>query len=298
MQNYFVHKNFYSRSKELRREFTAAFSEPKKTHSKRFVWDYWYDHNQYRLVRTPAYHYFSPQLYQDFHSYLVQWGRENLGCHDISPPWLSYYVDGCFQNMHSDVPHGPWAFVYSLTPTKHSFTGGETFILKPETLDYWSNFQSGEDHERHSFMDFIPSAMNQLVVFDPRFPHGVTEVRGPYDPLDGRLVMHGWFVNPRPYVVGGLTTAQTQKTVAASLKDLDRLLQQVDLLSGTVSIRLNINTLGDIEKYQVLTNTLVSVARKSEDVVYFNQELKKIFKHIKFGKTRQSSRITIPLIFK
>ena len=38
------------------------------------------------------------------------------------------------------MPHGPWAFVYSLTPNKKEFRGGETLILKPNTLNYWSNF--------------------------------------------------------------------------------------------------------------------------------------------------------------
>ena len=147
-QNY---KNFFSQSKKLRAEFEKNFENPRETDSKRFVWDYWFFEDQYHLIRTPAFHYFSKKLYTDFHSSLVQWGRENLGCHDISPPWLSYYVDGCYQNLHSDVPHGPWAFVYSLTPStgklSNKFKGGETLLLKPKTLNYWASFQDQKDHE-------------------------------------------------------------------------------------------------------------------------------------------------------
>ncbi|MGZ3690934.1 MAG: 2OG-Fe(II) oxygenase [Pseudobdellovibrio sp.] len=298
MNNFFVEKNFYKRARDLRHEFEENFRDSKNAHQKRFVWDFWYDDDQYHLIRTPAYYYFSSQLYQNFHSYLVQWGRENLGCHDISPPWLSYYVDGCFQKLHSDVPHGPWAFVYSLTPQKREFKGGETLILKPETLNYWPHHKASQNYEQNSFVDIIPSLMNQLVVFDPRFPHGVTEVKGTRDPLKSRLVMHGWFVNPRPYVVGGLSTSQVQKSVEKSLNYVKELLSQIDLLDGTVSIRLNVNARGEVAQHKVLTNTLVSLANKESDIRYFNKEIIKIFKAVKFAACRKPSMITVPLIFK
>ncbi len=298
MKNYFTHKNFYKDFKNLRQEFVDHFNEPKNTHAKRFVWDFWYDHDQYRLVRTPAYHYFSKKNYQNFHSYLVQWGRENLGCHDISPPWLSYYVDGCFQNIHSDVPHGPWAFVYSLTPNKPNFSGGETFILKPQTLNYWTHFSNNKDYERNNYIDLIAPQMNQLVVFDPRFPHGVTEVKGVVDPIESRLVMHGWFVNPRPYVVGGLSTSQAQKVIAPELKYLGQVLQQIGLLNGTLSIRLAISNAGVVTNYRVLTNTLISVSQNENEIKYFSRELKKLFENIIFPRSKTTSMITIPLIFK
>ena len=34
---------------------------------------------------------------------LTQYGQERLGCRTISPPWLSYYIDGCEQALHADV---------------------------------------------------------------------------------------------------------------------------------------------------------------------------------------------------
>lgn len=44
----------------------------------------------------------------------------------MTPMWLSYYVDGCEQALHCDNPHGPWAFVLSLTEwDEREFTGGE-----------------------------------------------------------------------------------------------------------------------------------------------------------------------------
>ncbi len=298
MKNYFVHKNFYSEYKKLRSEFVDNFKNSKSTHQKRFVWDFWYDENQYHLIRTPAYYYFNQLQYEKFHSYLVQWGRENLGCDDISPPWLSYYVDGCYQKLHSDVPHGPWAFVYSLTPNKKEFKGGETLILKDSTLNYWNNYKQSNNYEYDSFVDTIPSMMNQLVVFDPRFPHGVTEVKGTRDPLKSRLVMHGWFVNPRPYVVGGLSTSQVQKSVEKVFTGLSHALGQIDLLDGALSVRMQISTSGEVKNYKILTNTLLSLAHKPDDVSYVQKELKSLFVNTKFAKAKKASQITMPLIFK
>jgi len=134
-------KNFYSDAKKMRGVFEDRFKDPRNTDSQRFVWDYWHVPDQYTLVRTPAYYYFPQKMYEAFHQYLVDWGRQNLGCHDISAPWLSYYVDGCKQELHSDVPHGPWAYVFSLTPWKNrTFSGGETLLLRPSVLNYWQNF--------------------------------------------------------------------------------------------------------------------------------------------------------------
>ncbi len=298
MKHIIVCKNFFKGYKLLRNEFEQNFKDAKSTHSKRFVWDFWYDREMYHLIRTPAYHYFSTRNYQDFHSHLVQWGREILGCHDISPPWLSYYVDGCYQRLHSDVPHGPWAFVYSLTPNKKKFSGGETVLLKPETLNYWNHFRQSADYEHKSFIDYIPSMMNRLTVFDPRFPHGVNEVKGTRDPLESRLVIHGWFVNPRPYVVGGLSTAQVQRGLEPAFKNINIALSGFGLIDGTVSMRLLVNTKGEVQDFKILTDTLISVENNQLETVKLKQELNRLFYFSKFPSARAASQITIPIIFK
>ena len=49
-----------------------------------------------------------------------------------------------------------WAFVLSLTDWKaRKFTGGETLILKPETLDYWRGFDAGAVVERESLARLV-----------------------------------------------------------------------------------------------------------------------------------------------
>lgn len=298
MKSYQVHKNFFTGAKDLRSQFENNFKNVRSTESQRFVWDYWYFEDQYHLIRTPAEYYFQKKTYLDFYSRLTQWGRENLGCHAVSPPWLSYYVDGCFQNLHSDVPHGPWAFVYSLTKNPKDFRGGETLILKPDVLNYWPGFQDQNDREYQSFVDRIPAAFNQLTIFDPRFPHGVTEVKGTRDPLKARVVMHGWFVEPRPYVVGGLSTALTQKALDPAFTELNKILSEVESLHGTLSIRLNVSQAGTVQSYKLVSNTVLSVYGNLAEEKYLQKSLKQIFSNVQFAKAKSVSKMTIPLLFK
>ena len=117
---------FAEEAAPLRAHFEERLADPRSTRGDRFVWDYWHVPGQYTALRTPAWLFFPKKLYEAFHQRLAWWGRRVLGCHDISPPWLSNYVDGCRQELHGDLPHGQWAFVFSLTPwTKRRFTGGE-----------------------------------------------------------------------------------------------------------------------------------------------------------------------------
>ena len=48
----------------------------------------------------------------------------------------------------------------------------------------------------------IEPKFDRLTVFDPRLPHGVRRVSGTTDPLQARLVLHGWFTDPQPFAEG------------------------------------------------------------------------------------------------
>lgn len=291
-----IEDQFYQGAKKLRDFFESQFENPKETDNKRFVWDYWHVPDQYTLMRTPAYHYFPQKLYMDFHKSLLMWGRRTLGCWDISPPWLSYYVDGCKQELHSDVPHGPWAYVYSLTPWKgRKFSGGETLILKPEVLSYWRNFGGSQDRELPSFVDRIPALMNRLTVFDPRYPHGVTEVRGIRDPLEARLVIHGWFMEPKTYIEGPLPTKSTEKILNLGFDLLQEVLQQTELAQGTVSIQMQVGTNGQVRSARFATNTLLNL--DGEVPTGLNREILAIYRQLQFSTARSGTLMTIPLIF-
>ncbi|MGA8893346.1 MAG: hypothetical protein WB493_17430, partial [Anaeromyxobacteraceae bacterium] len=165
---------FAPEGRALRAHLDARLADPRVASPDRFVWDFWHVPGQYTALRTPAWTFFPREVYERFHSRLVWWGRRTLGCHDVSPPWLSVYVDGCGQELHGDLPHGPFAFVYSLTRWKgRAFRGGETEILRDEVLDWWGRFRSTRRAERPELTRLVEPRFDRLVAFDPRLPHAV-----------------------------------------------------------------------------------------------------------------------------
>lgn len=283
-----VHKNFSSNAKALEDYYQSVFSKPLEATSERFCWDYWHVADQYTHLRTPAWEFFPEDIYSDWHNTILQFGREFLGCHEITPPWLSCYIDGCKQNLHADLPHGPWAFVFSLTPwKKKTFSGGETLIMKPEILDYWVSMDRSKGLSPNDIFDKVEPEFNQLLVFDPRFPHGVNEVRGTQDPAHARIVMHGWFTEPRPWVTGGLQSEED--VVAENLNDfIEVFLKDNQAFDGLLTLRISVSTDGSVAGIKVLSNTLVGMEK---DLDFKN------LKKFKFAKASLKSEITLPLIF-
>jgi len=288
---------FFPQAKAMRREFDQKWKNPHEAGSERFVWDPWFVPEQYKLLRTPAYHFFSKKIYETFHSHLQDWGRENLGCHDISPSWLSVYTNGAYQRLHGDVPHGPFAFVFSLSPWTAQkgapFRGGETVLLRDEILDYWNADFSGKPLESPQIFEKIPAFFNRLTVFDPRIPHGVEEVRGPEDIRDGRLVVHGWFTQPRPKIVGPIRADELQRQMPLITAALDRSGILGKRISGVMTYRLEISVQGAVKSVKNLANSL----RGIQDTSSVNRALIATMKNLAFKKNRAPSVITLPLVF-
>jgi hypothetical protein len=290
--------SFFEDAGKLRENFVERFNDPRSTRADRFVWDYWHVPGQYTALRTPAYHFFPKKLYESFHNHLVWWGRRNLGCHDISPPWMSCYVDGCRQELHGDLPHGPWAFVYSLTPWRQrKFRGGETVLLREDILAYWQGFKSARGLERGDITIEVPSLFNRLTVFDPRIPHGVREVEGVHDVLDGRLVIHGWFVQPRPFIEGPLTTKDLQTVIEDLSGSLEKLFNEgLDVL-GTLSLRFAVTAQGRTGKVDVLSNALRHPGGDPRIVKALLKHIELFLNKASFRKQRGVSYVTLPLVF-
>lgn len=278
--------------------FDERFEDPRRASSDRFVWDYWHVPGQYTALRTPAWTYFPPALYRRFHERLVAWGRENLGCHDVSPPWLSNYVEGCRQELHGDLPHGPWAFVFSLTNWKRrTFRGGETLMLRDEVLDYWHGFESTRSIEQGELIREIPPELNRLVVFDPRIPHGVRQVTGTHDPREGRLVIHGWFVQPRPFIQGPLSTKTLMSRIEGLTDQLGGWIGELPI-AGMVSLRFAVDRQGQACHVKVLSDTTRVPARDDKERTKL---IRSICDHVAgwkgLGARRTLSRVTLPIVF-
>lgn len=292
-----THDQFFSQAQGLRSVFDEKFANPRDGHNGRFVWDYWHIEDQYTLHRTPAEHYFPKELYEPFLLQLIEFGRRHYGCHNVSSPWLSYYIDGCRQDLHADIPHGPLAFVFSLTPwKKRKFRGGETFLLKPETLNYWQTPRRGSGLEAGHLIHRIAPEMNRLTVFDPRLPHGVMPVEGVKDPREGRLVIHGWFVRPEPYFEGPIS----QKVVASALEEIhggiEGLLAEGDPMSGHFVIRINLKP-GQKPTTEIPCNTLVNLNEPLAPVTTFARAMSQLALSMAWPTVRTPAHVTIPFLF-
>ncbi len=281
----------------LRATFDERFAEPRSTRADRFMWDYWHVPGQYTALRTPAWTYFPRRLYDRFHQRLVAWGRETLGCHDVSPPWLSLYVDGCRQELHGDLPHGPWAFVFSLTNWRgRAFRGGETLLVRDEVLDFWQDFASVRAVEERELVRRVEPQFSRLVVFDPRIPHGVREVTGTHDPRAGRLVIHGWFVQPRPFIRGPLAT----RAVASRIGDLtDELGAWIGTLpvAGLASFAFDVDRRGTARNVALLSDTTRVPAADERARKRLVRRIGDAIATWRFGRQRAPSRVTLPLVF-
>lgn len=300
-RHWFVEERFLpARARALRAAFEARFADPRRADAGRFVWDWWHVPDQYTHLRTPAWLYFPRRAYAAFHRQLVEWGRRRLGCWDVSPTWLSCYVDGCQQQLHADVPHGPWAFVWSLSPTPPRFSGGETLLLRPEVLDHWRGFaaRGDEDRELSSFTERLAPRFSRLIVFDPRLPHGVTRVGGTLDPREGRLVLHGWFTEPRPCVEGALPRAAAARALQALVPQVAGRLGEQGPLHGTLVVRLGLDARGRVRQARVLADTLVTLEAPGRGEARVVRAVLRALRAAGFPRARGPSRVTIPFLFR
>jgi hypothetical protein len=284
-----VIQNFSSRVPRLRAYFESVYRDPRSTLRSRFCWDLWNIEGQYFHLRTPAWEYFPKKDYLVVHEQIVTWGRKNLGCWDISPPWLSLYLDGHYQNAHADKPHGPFAFVLSLC--HHSrFKGGSTFVFKnTEDLTQDSAF-----FEKKNYMDSFTPKFNQMLVFDPSRIHGVDRVIGPHDPRDGRLVIHGWFTQPRVQITGSL--GRNKKIWSALIQGyIDELGHQLSayISEGYLCLNLKVKTTGAIHRSDITISTL---NRKTERFV--QQKIKTHSQSFQFPKSTKPIGLTLPIEIK
>ncbi|KAG8466407.1 hypothetical protein KFE25_002163 [Diacronema lutheri] len=244
----------------LRRSFVSRFADPRAASSERFCWDNWHVGDQYNLVRTPAEQFFDEADYAALCEALTSFGQRELGCDTITPPWLSYYVDGCSQALHTDAWHGPFAFVLSLTDwDARAFTGGETMLMTPAVLDFWRAHEPGTAIEQASMFELVEPRFNRLTVFDPRVPHGVREVRGTRDPLKARLVLHGWFTPAQSVAIAGaLGEEQVEPALNAALEPMyERLGSECARVFGTLNVFVHVEPSGAVGDVRVLADTLV-----------------------------------------
>ena len=284
---------FFAEAPELRTEFERRVGPSRSLDPTRFVWDYWHVPGQYSYLRTPAHRFFPAPLYGRLLAGIRAWGAATLGCGAVSDPWLSYYLDGGGQELHADVPQGPWSYVYSLTRDP-GFTGGETVLLREETLDYWTGFDAERPLERDDLLHRISSVFDQLVVFDSRVPHGVSTVRGTTDPLHSRVVLHGWFRPPTLTIRGGLRPEQIAEPAAALSEHWAQASRACGPLSGIAVWEVAIDPDGSAHP-RPLTGTLVATAHPAAGPAAAIRRMTEALASTRFPPAAQASTLLFPV---
>ena len=234
----------------------------------RFVWDYWHIPGQYTYFRTLALNVIPPSLLAQFTEALRAWGHANLGADRATMPWLSFYVEGCRQELHSDVIQGMWSYVYSLTPwEERRFTGGETLLAGERLLDYWKGFDPEHSSESRHLIERIPALFDQLCVFDSRLPHGVAVVEGSREPLQARVALHGWFHDPEPSSDGPLTIEDAAPVIEVIRSRWREEGVRLGPFSGTAVWRLTVDEGGAVSAAELVVDNLVGVNPRARGTV-------------------------------
>ncbi len=272
-------QQFSKHTLALRQHFENVFSKdvPPEQQQKRFCWDYWFVKNQYQFLRTPADLFFPAKILKPVYEDLISYGQKNLGCHGITPLWLSLYTNGARQEFHCDKPHGPWAFVLPLTADKIKFSGGETKM----------KLSSGNKK--------IKPKAHQLLVFDPQIEHGVVPVENAVDPLQSRLVLHGWFVMPQIFLHGSLSIKKVNSVIQNMTVQNPNLFSATQDYFGSLCLCIEVKKSGFVSDVKILTNTLQS---KKENLQSWYRGLEKNLLLLRFPKSNESSRIIFPLVFR
>ena len=134
-------------------------------------------------------------------------------------------------------------------------------------------------------------------MFDPRLPHGVSEVRGTRDPSEGRLVIHGWFVQPRPFVTGALSPARVAPALEEAIRGAEPKLSKLGPLQGALSVRLTIAPGGRPTRIETLTNNLMPTDGSPEPGRRAAAELRRGLLAAKFPRASGRTRVTVPVLF-
>jgi hypothetical protein len=287
---------FFDRAGEIRGLFEERVGPTREGSESRFVWDYWHIPGQYTYFRTPALSIIPPSLLAQFTTALRAWGRQHLGSERVTVPWLSYYIEGCRQELHSDVIQGMWSYVYSLTPwADRQFTGGETLLADERLLRYWTTFDPARSSESRHLIERIPAHFDQLCVFDSRLPHGVAVVEGTRDPLQARVALHGWFHDPEPRSEGSLSLEDVQPTLEAIRHGWREENDRLGPFYGTAVWRLTVDEVGTVSAVDRVVDNLVPVGPGSADTPVLLTVVEERIREATFPSSEGTSVVSLPL---
>jgi hypothetical protein len=341
--------SLHGATERLRNVYDSHFHDPRQPDANRFVFDPWYvavgdgiqgrdtvqerdeerddlviegekeatdAQTQYSLKRIQANNFFTEDDFDELVVGLTSLGR-SIGLTSITPPWMSIYLDGDRQNFHTDAPQGPAAFVLSLSNT-NDFDGGETMIFKSEILEMWRGFDSSRGLETGNIMRFIPATFGRCLAFDPRVPHGVSEVKGTRnDPRRARVVIHGWFNTPEVCFFGSWDEGildETNKHLDEGLQPLVDILGggEIGRVMGYLAVRLDIDEDGCVDDVYAVWDSLVADLDDYRGIVGYDEADRPVsedsasdirltiyetLKNMNFASGKEGRSIVVPFAF-
>ena len=170
-------------------------------------------------------------------------------------------------------------------------------MLQEEVLDYWSRFQSERSVEEPSIARTIEPLFNRLTVFDPRIPHAVGRVEGTHDPREGRLVIQGWFVQPRPFIEGPLHAPSLSSAVARVSDALALFFERGLPVAGMLNVGFVVAKNGRAAAVRVLSDTARVPEAWEQERQRLVRAVRSAIKGHTFARATRSSRVTLPLVF-
>lgn len=345
-------------STELRLHYDKHFQDPRQPDAGRFIWDPWYVNvgdgkqtpdadaadgdeyadeqdtllvpgeqeatdaqTQYSLKRIQSNNFFSEEDFSTLVEDLTLLGR-SIGLTSITPPWISMYTgDGDMQNLHTDAPQGPVAFVLSLC-RENEFQGGETIMLKPNVMELWKGFDGSVGMETGSIMRYIPpTPLGRCIVFDPRVPHGVNRVKGlsgnGNDPRTARVVVHGWFNTPELCWFGNWEESEVEKMNSMLDEALQPIVEtlgsgEIGRVCGYLACRVDIDEDGDVTDVVGVCDTLQADWDDFRGVIGYDGEDRPVMedaasdikltvyenlKNLNFGEGADGRAVVVPFAF-
>ena len=182
--------DFWPRACEARDRY-EDFMGDWRSHSFRSAhqcWDYWYVPNVYCYLRTDPEKVIGRELVDDFVKHLAAFCATELAGAVPLAPWLTLHLNGMRHEVHNDSENGTYGYVYSLTSSMDTFTGGETCVARRRAF---SRLEPRQFKVWQGYFRVIPPVFNQLLLFDDRLAHMVPVVQGTMNPLHGRLCLTG-----------------------------------------------------------------------------------------------------------
>ena len=124
----------------------------------------------------------------------------------------------------------------------------------------------------------------------------VPPVEGTRDPREGRLVVHGWFVQPRPFVEGPLPASAVAARVGDLGAELARALGGLPV-AGLLSLGISVRPGGRVGAVRVLSDTTRAPAGREAERRRLVARLRGAVARWDFPRRAAPSRVTLPLVF-